>query len=58
MKELLTGDKAPWARNLIRVGVGYAIGASDPLVIDLIAGAIWALVEAYYIIAKRKGWAT
>lgn len=56
---------APVARILLRYGVGIVVGmdagdmlAGDPDVVALVALGIGAAVEAVYVIAKRKGWAT
>ena len=55
----------PIARIILRYGVGAVIGASqaellagDPDVVAMVALAVGAAVEAVYIFAKRKGWAT
>lgn len=56
---------APFARIALRYGVGAVIGmaqaealAADPDIVTAAALAIGAAVEAAYIWAKRKGWAT
>lgn len=56
---------SPIARIAIRYGVGAVIGvaqadqlAADPDVVTVVALAIGAAVEAAYVFAKRKGWAT
>lgn len=56
---------APIARIILRYCVGAVVGAAqgdmlagDPDVVSVIALAIGAAVEAVYVIAKRKGWAT
>ena len=58
-------DYAPIARILLRYGVGATVGlaqgemlAADPDIVTVCAVALGALVEALYIIAKKKGWAT
>jgi hypothetical protein len=55
----------PYARILLRIGAGFFLGqgsgdalAGDPDVVFIAAGAIAAAVEAVYVMAKRKGWAT
>jgi hypothetical protein len=54
---------APIARILIRYGVGLIIGsnaadiaAGNPDLVTVVAGAVGALNEAIYTLAKRKGW--
>lgn len=56
---------APIARIILRYAVGAIVGASqaelligDPDVVSMIAVALGAVVEAAYVMAKRKGWAT
>lgn len=56
---------APIARIILRYGVGAVVGAAqanilagDPDVVAMLALAVGAAVEAAYVIAKRKGWAT
>lgn len=56
---------APLARIAIRYGVGIIFGtqigdmlAGDPDVVMYVALGIGAVVEAVYVAAKRKGWAT
>lgn len=56
---------APIARIILRYGVGAIIGASqaellagDPDIVSMVALAVGAAVEAAYVLAKRKGWAT
>jgi predicted DNA-binding protein with PD1-like motif len=56
---------APIARIAIRYGVGAVIGmaqaeqlAADPDIVTTVAMAIGAAVEAAYVFAKKKGWAT
>lgn len=56
---------APFARILLRYGVGIVVGmeagemlAGDPDVVAVVALGIGAAVEAVYVLAKRKGWAT
>lgn len=61
----------PHLAPLIRIILRYVIGAvfvgaaplaerlaSDPDVVMLLAAGLGALVELFYAIAKRKGWAT
>lgn len=55
----------PIARIILRYGVGAVIGASqaellagDPDVVAMVALAVGAAVEAVYVFARRKGWAT
>jgi len=54
---------APIARILIRYGVGLILGANaadiavgNPDLVTVAAGAVGALNETIYTIAKRKGW--
>jgi hypothetical protein len=56
---------APIARIILRYAVGAIVGASqaelligDPDVVALVALATGAAVEAAYVLAKRRGWAT
>lgn len=56
---------APIARIILRYGVGAIVGASqaellagDPDMVSIIALAVGAVVEAAYVMAKRKGWNT
>jgi len=56
---------APVARIAIRYGVGAIIGmahaeqlAADPDIVTTVAMVIGAAVEAAYVFAKKKGWAT
>lgn len=56
---------APIARIILRYGVGAIVGASqaellagDPDMVSVIALAVGAVVEAAYVMAKRKGWNT
>jgi hypothetical protein len=56
---------APIARIVLRYGVGAIIGASqaellagDPDVVAMVALAVGSAVEAVYVLAKRRGWAT
>lgn len=58
-------DWAPWARIVLRYGIGYVAGseigetlAMDPDAVLLLALGIGGAVEALYVLAKRKGWAT
>jgi len=53
----------PIARILIRYGVGLVLGANvadiavgNPDLVTVVAGAVGAVNEAAYTIAKRKGW--
>ena len=55
----------PWVRNFMRVLSGYLMAkGSDPefaafLGSPEVVGAVtWVATEAWYAIAKRKGWAT
>lgn len=56
---------APWARIVLRYGIGYLMGseigeqlALDQDVVQIVALAMAAAVETFYGLAKRKGWAT
>ena len=56
---------APIARIILRYAVGAIVGASqaelligDPDVVAMVALSTGAAVEAAYVLAKRKGWAT
>ena len=56
---------APYARIILRYGIGYLAGsgvgnalALDPDAVLALSLALGAAVEAAYAIAKRKGWAT
>ena len=56
---------APIARIILRYAVGAIVGPSqaelligDPDVVAIIALATGAAVEAAYVLAKRRGWAT
>jgi hypothetical protein len=56
---------APIARIILRYAVGAIVGASqaelligDPDVVALVALSTGAAVEAAYVLAKRRGWAT
>lgn len=56
---------APIARILIRYAVGVVVGmetantlAGDPDIILFVSLGIGAAVEALYVLARRKGWAT
>lgn len=58
-------DFAPWARIVLRYGIGYLAGSEigEQLALDqdavlMLALALGAAVEGLYVIAKRKGWAT
>lgn len=58
-------DFGPLARIVMRYGVGYVIGsetgealAMDPELVNMLALGIAALVEMFYVFAKKKGWAT
>ena len=58
-------DYAPLARIAVRYGVGLVLGANaadliagDPDIMALIAAGIGVAVEAVYVFAKKKGWAT
>ena len=58
-------DFAPWARIALRYGIGYLAGseignqlALDPDAVMIAALAFGAVVEAAYVIAKKRGWAT
>ena len=55
---------APYARIILRYGIGYLAGsgvgnalAMDPDAVLALSLALGAAVEAAYAIAKRKGWA-
>lgn len=55
----------PLARIALRYGVGVLAGAAagdalaaDPDVVLVVSLGIGAAVEAAYVFAKRKGWAT
>lgn len=56
---------APFARIMLRYLIGAVIGmaqaeqlAADPDIVTVVALGIGAAVEAAYVWAKRKGWAT
>ena len=56
---------APYARIILRYGIGYLAGSNvgnalalDPDAVLALSLALGAAVEAAYAIAKRKGWAT
>ena len=56
---------APIARIILRYIVGAVIGAAqgdmlagDPDLVSFVALGVGAVVEAAYVYAKRKGWAT
>jgi hypothetical protein len=56
---------APIARIILRYAVGAIVGASqaelligDPDVVAMVALSTGAAVEAAYVLAKRRGWAT
>lgn len=56
---------APYARIILRYGIGYLAGsnvgnalAMDPDAVLALSLALGAAVEAVYVIAKRRGWAT
>lgn len=58
-------DYAPIARIVLRYVIGAVVGmaqgdmlAADPDVVTVAALGIGAAVEALYVVAKRKGWAT
>ncbi len=58
-------DYGPWARILLRYGIGYLAGsevgqqlALDPEMQMIAALAMGALVEGVYKFAKARGWAT
>ena len=55
----------PLARIILRYGIGYLAGsqigeqlALDPDIVLIVSLGLGAAVEAAYVIAKRKGWAT
>lgn len=60
----------PFARILLRYGIGALMAygmigeelgtqiIADPDLVILLAALLGALVEGFYVIAKRKGWAT
>ena len=56
---------APFARSLLRYGIGYLAGselgealAADPDIVAAVAIVMGAAVEAVYLYAKKKGWNT
>lgn len=58
-------DFAPYARILLRYLIGYLAGseigaqlALDQDVVAAVAIGMAAAVEAFYALARRKGWAT
>jgi hypothetical protein len=58
-------DWAPWARIMLRYGIGYLAGsdigerlALDPDAVFMLSMGLGAAVEGVYSFAKRKGWAT
>jgi hypothetical protein len=58
-------DFGPWARILLRYGIGYIAGselgdqlAMDPDAVLVLSLALGAAVEGAYALAKRKGWKT
>lgn len=58
-------DFAPWARIVLRYGIGYLAGseigetlAMDQDAVVVVSLGLGALVEGVYVWAKRKGWAT
>jgi hypothetical protein len=58
-------DFGPWARILLRYGIGYIAGselgdqlAMDPDAVLVLSLALGAGVEGAYALAKRKGWKT
>jgi hypothetical protein len=55
----------PFARIILRYGIGYLAGseAGEMLAMDddavlMLSLGLGAAVEAAYVLAKRKGWAT
>ena len=60
--KLSLSDAAPIARNLLRVIAGglYMSDAEIALVTDpaMVALILWALVEGWYLLARRFGWRT
>jgi len=59
---LTFSDAAPIARNLLRVIAGglYMSDAETALITDpaMVALILWALVESWYLLARRFGWRT
>ncbi len=58
-------DYGPWARIMLRYGIGYFAGseigqqlATDPEIQMAVALAMGALVEGAYKFAKARGWST
>lgn len=56
---------APVARIALRYGVGLVVGmeagrimAGDPDIVILAAACVAAGIEAAYVLARKKGWAT
>lgn len=55
----------PIARIVLRYGIGFFAGSSlgeqlslDPDIVGLVALGMGAAVEAVYLWAKKRGWAT
>jgi hypothetical protein len=55
----------PFARILLRYGIGFLAGsqigeqlAMDQDIVTAVAMAMGVAVEAFYVLAKKKGWAT
>jgi preprotein translocase subunit Sec61beta len=58
-------DYGPWARIVLRYGIGFFAGseAGEALALDpdlqmAVAAAMAAAVEGIYAFAKKRGWAT
>ena len=56
---------APFARIILRYGIGYLAGsevgealALNPDAVMVLSLALGAAVESIYALAKRRGWAT
>ena len=56
---------APFARIILRYGIGYLAGseagealALNPDAVMLLSLALGAAVESIYALAKRRGWST
>jgi len=56
---------APFARIILRYGIGYLAGsevgealALNPDAVMVLSLALGAAVESVYALAKRRGWAT
>ncbi len=58
-------DYGPWARIVLRYGIGFVAGseiaeqlALDQDIVLALSVALAAAVESFYVFAKKKGWAT